>query len=80
MKCKIESEDLCVILSCISESSGSFTRIPSIINFLSSNTFPEEVQSFVIAILNDCTRSLAEMYKENNITMENIKKIIEVIK
>ena len=76
----IESEDLCAILSCIAESSGSFTRIPAIINFLSTNTFPLEVQSLVIAILNDCTRSLADMYQENKVSMDKIVKIIEVIK
>lgn len=61
MKYKIPNENLASILSCLSDNVNSFTRLPSIMEFLKDNTFPKELQSFVNCILDDCKRNIGNL-------------------
>ena len=62
---KIRKKDLKTILSCLSDDCNSFTRTPSVINFLTDNKDvidKTDLKQFSETILLDCKRNLYEKW------------------
>ena len=68
MKFKIRKSDLPTILSCLADNCNSFTRQPSVINFLKDNKEvidKTDLKQFSETILLDCKRSIYEKWYKN---------------